>query len=68
MADLGRFEKDSVVDPEALIQHGLVKKVYDGIKILGEGEIDRPIFLKVHKWTRSVSDKIIAAGGKVEGL
>lgn len=66
--DLCRFERESVVDPEVLIQNGLVKKIYDGIKILGQGEIDRPIFLKVHKWTHSAAAKITAAGGKVERL
>ena len=66
--DLCRFEKDSVVDPEALIKSGLVKKEYDGIKLLGNGEIDRPIVLKVHKWSQAAQNKISAAGGKVEGI
>ncbi len=66
--DLCRFEKDSVVDPAALIESGLVDKVYDGIKVLGNGEIDRPIVLKVHKWSQTALDKITAAGGKIEGL
>ena len=65
--DLCRFDGDSFVDPAALIKSGLVKKVYDGIKVLGNGEIDRPIVLKVHKWSKSAQDKIVAAGGKVEG-
>jgi large subunit ribosomal protein L15 len=66
--DLCRFEKDSVVDPEALIKSGLVKKEYDGIKLLGNGEIDRPIVLKVHRWSQAAQNKISAAGGKVEGI
>lgn len=66
--DLCIFEKDSVVDPDALIKNGLVKKIYDGIKVLGNGEIDRPINLKVHKWSQSAYAKITAAGGKVEGM
>jgi large subunit ribosomal protein L15 len=66
--DLCQFEKDSVVDPEALIKSGLVKKLYDGIKVLGDGEIDRPVVLKVHKWSQSAYNKIAAAGGKVEGI
>jgi large subunit ribosomal protein L15 len=68
LTDLSRFEKGSVVDPEVLKECGLVKKIYDGIKILGNGEIDRPIVLKVHKWTQSANDKITAAGGKIEGI
>jgi large subunit ribosomal protein L15 len=66
--DLCRFDKDSLVDAGALIKSGLVKKVYDGIKVLGNGEIDRPIVLKIHKWSQSAHDKIVAAGGKVEGV
>ena len=66
--DLCVFDKDTTVDPAALIEKGLVKKLYDGIKVLGNGEIDRPIFLKVHKWSKSAHDKITAAGGKVEGI
>ena len=68
LTDLNRFEKDSIIDPQVLIECGLVKKVYDGIKILGNGEIDRPIVLKVHKWTQSANAKILAAGGKIEGI
>ena len=68
VGDLCRFENGSVVDIEALIKSGLVKKLYDGIKVLGNGEIDRPITLKVHKWTKSASAKIAAAGGKIEGI
>ena len=66
--DLCKFEENSVVDQETLVKSGLVKKVYDGIKILGNGEIDRPVVLKVHKWSQTAYDKITAAGGKVEGV
>jgi large subunit ribosomal protein L15 len=51
-----------------LVKCGLVKKVGDGIKLLGTGEIDRPLTLKVHKWSQSAYAKIIAAGGTVEGI
>ena len=68
LSDLCRFEKQSVVDPETLIKNGVVKKIYNGIKILGNGEIDRPLILKVHKLTKSAYDKITAAGGSVERL
>ncbi len=66
--DLCRFDKDTVVDPAALIKSGLVKKIYDGIKVLGNGDIDRPIVLKVHKWSQTAQDKIVAAGGKIEEI
>lgn len=66
--DLARFAPDSIVDPDALIKSGLVKKTRDGIKVLGNGNIDRPIVLKIHQWSQSAYDKIVNAGGKVEGI
>ena len=66
ITDLANFDKDSIVDEVALVEKGLVGKVYDGIKLLGNGEIDKPITLKVHKWSKAAMDKIVAAGGKIE--
>jgi len=66
ITDLAIFDKDSIVDEVALVEKGLVGKVYDGIKLLGNGEIDKPITLKVHKWSKAAMDKIVAAGGKIE--
>jgi large subunit ribosomal protein L15 len=66
--DLMAFEKDSVVDPGALVQSGLVGKLLDGVKLLGNGEIDRPLTVKVHKCSRAAQAKIVAAGGTVEEI
>jgi large subunit ribosomal protein L15 len=66
ITDLANFDKDSIVDEVTLVENGLVGKVYDGIKLLGNGEIDKPITLKVHKWSKAAMDKIVAAGGKIE--
>ena len=68
ITDLAIFDKDSIVDEVALVEKGLVSKVYDGIKLLGNGEIDKPITLKVHKWSKAAMDKIVAAGGKIEEI
>ena len=68
ITDLANFDKDSIVDEAALVEKGLVGKVYDGIKLLGNGEIDKPITLKVHKWSKAAMDKIVAAGGKIEEI
>ena len=64
--DLNRFEKNAYVDASALLDSGIVNKVYDGIKILGDGTIDRPLTLKAHKFSKSAKEKIELAGGKVE--
>ena len=65
---LSRFEPDSVLDVETLIDAGLVKRVNDGIKLVGDGEISHPLVIKVHKASKTAVAKIEAAGGRVEIL
>jgi large subunit ribosomal protein L15 len=57
---------ESEITPEILIKEGIVKKIQDGIKILGSGEISRPITVTAHAFSVSARDKIIKAQGKVE--
>jgi len=64
--DLSRFESGSVVDRAALVQAGLVKGAWDGVKLLGNGDIGYPLSVKVELVSRSAKEKIEAAGGKVE--
>jgi large subunit ribosomal protein L15 len=64
--DLAKFESGSVVDEMAVYKSGLVKGKSDGIKLLGVGEIDFPLTIKLSKVSQSATDKITAAGGKVE--
>jgi large subunit ribosomal protein L15 len=64
--DLNRFEPNASLDAEALKEAGLVKKLGDGIKLLGNGEITFPVFMKVHKVSNSAKEKIEALGGTVE--
>ena len=66
--DLARFENGSVIDADALIQAGLVKGKRDGIKLLGHGEIQFALDVKVNQISKSAREKIEAAGGKVEVL
>ena len=66
--DLEKFESGSVVDEAALVREGLVKGKRDGIKLLGQGEIDMPLTVKIHMISRSARAKIESAGGKVEVL
>jgi large subunit ribosomal protein L15 len=65
--DLNRFEPGSVVDLAALMAAGLVKKVMDGVKLLADGEVDRPLSVKVDKASRAAVQKVTAAGGTCEG-
>jgi large subunit ribosomal protein L15 len=63
---LNRFPAGSVVDAEALRMEGLIKGTADGVKLLGDGDIDRKLTVKVDKASRSAVEKVVAAGGTVE--
>jgi len=66
---LDRFAADSVVDPDALVQARLVKKSEKTrVKVLGGGELARPLTVKVHAVSESARQKIEAKGGRVEVL
>ena len=60
------FEKGAVVDADAMIQKGLIKKAYDGVKILGGGELAKALTVKASAFSASAKEKIEAAGGKAE--
>jgi large subunit ribosomal protein L15 len=64
--DLARFESGSVVDRAALIKAGLVKGDWDGVKLLGNGEIQYPLTIQLVLVSSAAKAKIEAAGGKVE--
>lgn len=61
-----RFEAGSEVTPETLLESGLVTKLMDGVKILGDGEIDVALTVRAHKFSASAREKIEAADGSVE--
>ena len=64
--DLNRFEPNALLDAEAFKQAGLIKKMMDGIKLLGTGEITRPVVVRIQKVSKTAKEKVEAAGGKVE--
>lgn len=64
--DLEAFDADSVVDLEAMGKAGLVKKLADGVKILGDGELTKSLTVRAHKFSKSAIEKIEKAGGKAE--
>lgn len=66
--DLELFEENSVIDLEALGKAGLVSRLQDGVKILGDGELTKSLTVKAHKFSKSAVQKIEAAGGKIEVL
>jgi len=66
VSELNRFEDNTVITPEMLLSEGLIKRINDGVKILGDGEINKKLTVKAHKFSKTAAEKIEAAGGKVE--
>jgi large subunit ribosomal protein L15 len=63
---LNRFEANTEITPELLLETGVVSSFKDGIKILGNGEITVSLNVKANKFSQSAVEKIQAAGGKTE--
>ena len=68
VAQLNCFEDGTVVTPELLKQAGLVKKMLSGVKVLGEGTLEKKLTVKVNKVSASAKAAIEQAGGNVEVL
>ena len=62
---LNRFEDGTTVDPVALVEAGILKNVRDGVRILGNGELEKKLTVVANGFTKSAKAKIEAAGGKV---
>ena len=60
-----KFEANEEVNPETLKEKGLISCT-DAVKILGEGELTKPLKVKAHKFSKSAEEKIKASGGEVE--
>ena len=60
------FEDGMTVGPVELIQYGIIKKIEDGVKIMGDGELTKKLTVQAMKFTATAKEKIEAAGGKVE--
>ena len=63
---LNKFEDGSTVTPETLIEKGIVKKLKDGVKILGNGTLEKKLTVKAHKISKSAKEAIESKGGNVE--
>lgn len=56
------------ITPERLLKEGIIKKLRDGLKILGDGELTKPVVVKAHQFSRAAVEKITKAGGRAEVL
>ena len=66
VGDLDAFPDGATVDPEALRKAGLAKGPADGVRILGNGELNRKLTVKAHHFSKSAAEKITARGGTLE--
>ena len=66
LSDLNKFEDGAVVTPELLSEMGLVKKQLDGIKVLGNGKLEKKLVVKAHKFSNVAKEQIEKLGGKAE--
>lgn len=64
--DLNVFEDGTVVTPALLKEAGLVKKELDGIKVLGEGKLEKKLTVQANKFSKSAIEKINESGSKIE--
>ena len=63
---LNRFENGTVVSPALLKETGLIKKEYDGVKVLGNGALEKSLTVQANAFSKSAEEAISKAGGKIE--
>lgn len=63
---LNRFTEGTKVTPELLKEEGVIKNLKDGLKVLGDGELKVKLTVRAHKFSRTATEKIAAAGGSTE--
>ena len=68
VSQLNRFETESEVTPQRLVAEGLIKSLKQPVKILGDGEIKKPLTIRVNRFTQQARRKIESAGGKAEEI
>ncbi|HHT9124537.1 MAG TPA: 50S ribosomal protein L15 [Candidatus Brocadiia bacterium] len=64
--DLECFDEGTVIDPEKMQEKGIVKNIKDGVKVLGDGELKKPLTVVAHKFSKTAVEKIKASGGEVK--
>jgi large subunit ribosomal protein L15 len=65
---LNQFDADTIINPQFLQEAGVVRKAGQNIKILGNGELTKPLVISAHKFSEEAMKKIQAAGGRAELL
>jgi len=66
VSDLEIFDADTVITAELLKEKRIIRKINDGLKVLGNGELTKKLTVKAVKFTKTAEEKITAAGGSIE--
>jgi len=66
LESLNKFDDNEEVTVELLLENKIIRKKLDGVKILGEGELNKKLTVKAHKFSKTAKEKIEAVGGKAE--
>lgn len=66
LSSLNVFDDGAVVTADALVEKGVIKKVYDGVKVLGNGKVEKKLTVQATAFSASAKEAIEAAGGKAE--
>lgn len=66
VSDLNAFDNETIITKDLLVEKGMIKQVKDGVKILGEGSLDKKLTVQCQKFSKTAIEKIEAAGGKAE--
>lgn len=68
VGDLATWDVSQPITPQALVEAGLIKRIDDGVKVLGDGDLKAPLKISAHLFSKSAREKIEKAGGKAEVL
>ncbi|MGI6167396.1 MAG: 50S ribosomal protein L15 [Eubacteriales bacterium] len=66
LSDLNAFEDGDVVDIDVLLEKRIIRKPYDGLKVLGDGSLNKKLTVRAAAFSASAKEKIMASGGKIE--
>jgi large subunit ribosomal protein L15 len=68
LESLQGFDAGAIITPDVLLKRGIIKKLKDGVKVLGDGELSKALTVRAHKFSAKAQERITGAGGKAEVL
>jgi large subunit ribosomal protein L15 len=68
LGSLEVFDAGTIVTPEILLKRGMIKKVVDGVKVLGNGDLTKALTVRAHRFSARAQERITGLGGKAEVL